>query len=637
MYEGSTHTPQERKYLRLLSESFPTQHAAFTEIINLQAILNLPKATEHFISDLHGEYEAVIHILNNCSGVIRERARTILGDELDEAQIRELCTLIYYPHERLDDVREEGLDTQEWYRSHLMNLIYLARFLSNNYTRSKVRRAMPVEYAYIIDELLHEAGPKYPDRHDYHVQIIDSILETGAVEDFIVSLSALIKRLAVDHLHVVGDMWDRGSHGDRIIDALMDYHSLDMQWGNHDVCWMGAAAGSEACAASTIRTNIRNNSLEILESSYGISLRQLALFAEKTYTQAPGEPGVLEKAITAILFKLEGQLIRRRPEFDMEDRLLLDKLDLASGTVQIDGKSYELSTLDFPTVDPADPYALTPEEREIVDGIMASFQDSALLRKHVDFLYEKGSVYLVYNDNLIFHGCIPLNADGTFRAIRCGDTMLSGRSFLDFCDSIARRAWYEGDEEALDWMYYLSCGLNSTVSGRSMKTFERSYVKDKSTWVEPEDHYWKLCESPAVCDGIFVEFGIDPAAGHIVNGHTPVHAAEGESPVRAGGKFLIIDGGFCEKYHKTTGIAGYTLVSDDMGMRIKAHLPFESVEAALARNADIVDESERVITVPAQRLHIRDTDIGAEIRVQIADLQALLDAYRTGEIPERSR
>ncbi|MBQ6395787.1 MAG: fructose-1,6-bisphosphatase [Atopobiaceae bacterium] len=635
--ESTIHTPQERKYLKLLSESFPNQHAAFTEIINLQAILNLPKATEHFISDVHGEYEAVIHILNNCSGVIRERLEQLLGDDLDEQSIHELCTLIYYPHERLRDIRAEGKDTREWFRSSLMNLIYLARFLSNNYTRSKVRRAMPVTYAYIIDELLHEAGPKNPDRHDYHVQIIDSILDTEAAEDFIVSLCALVKRLAVDHLHVVGDLWDRGPHGDLIIDALMDYHSLDMQWGNHDVCWMGAAAGSEACVASTVRTNLRNNSLEILESGYGIPLRELALFAERTYHDDGNGPSLLEKAITVILFKLEGQLIMRRPEFGMEDRLLLDKLDLDAGTVRIDDRDYELSTVDFPTLDPEHPYELNDEERAVLDGLVKSFRESARLHSHIDFVYERGSIYRIYNDNLIYHGCIPLNPDGTFRAVKCGRRMRSGRRFLDFCDTIARRAWYERDQEALDWMYYLSCGLNSTVSGRLMKTFERSYVKDRSTWIEPEDPYWALCESPSVCDGILIEFGIDPSLGHIVNGHTPVHAIDGESPVRAGGKFLIIDGGFCEKYHKTTGIAGYTLISDDIGMRIKAHLPFESVEAVLKTNADIVDESEKIITRPPERLHIRDTDKGVSIRMQIADLESLLSAYRTGEISERTK
>ena len=636
MFANAGRSMQEHKYLELLSQQFPTQHAAFTEIINLQAILNLPKATEHFISDVHGEFEAFTHILNNCSGVIRAHVETILGDTLSKEEMDDLCTLIYYPRERLAMVREAGKDTPDWFRSSLMNLLYLARFLSNYYTRSKVRKNMPVSYAYIIEELLHEAGPKSPERHVYHVRIVDSILETDAAEDFIVSLAQLIKRLAVDHLHLVGDLWDRGPHGDRILDQLMGLTRLDIQWGNHDVCWMGAAAGSEVCVASVVRTNVRNKTLAILESAYGISLRELALFAEQTYTHGD-VISPLEKAISVIMFKLEGQLIERHPELSMEGRLFLDKMNLVQGTVMVDGRACDLTTCDFPTVDPEHPYDLTDEESEIMYGLVEAFTTSHKLHDHVSFLYEHGSIYRVFNDNLIFHGCIPMNTDGTFRAVRCGRDMLSGKRCLDFADSIARQAWFEHDPEALDWMYYLSCGRDSTCSGRVMKTFERTYVMDKSTWEEPQDPYWDMCRNPRVCDDILREFGISPSVGHIVNGHTPVRASQGESPIRGDGKFLIIDGGFCEKYHSKTGIAGYTLVYDARGMRIKAHLPFESVEAALSKNADIAAQSETVITNYEPRLLIANTDTGEHIREQIRDLQDLLDAYRTGEISEHER
>jgi fructose-1,6-bisphosphatase-3 len=516
-----------------------------------------------------------------------------------------------------------------------MSLIRLARFLSNYYTRSKVRRAMPVSYAYIIEELLHEAGAKSPERHDYHVRIIHSIIETGAGEDFICSLSALIKRLAVDHLHVVGDLWDRGSHGDLVIDKLMGYHSLDIQWGNHDLVWMGAAAGSPACAASVVRTAVRNNTLEILESSYGISLRQLALFAEKTY-RSDESISALEKAISVIYFKLEGQLIDRHPEMDMEGRKLLDKMDLEAGTLSEEGADWPLVTVDFPTLDEKAPYELTDEEAEVIDGIVRSFVDSPHLHEQVDFLYESGSMYKIYNDMLIFHGCIPMNDDGTFVAMRCPGGFYSGRRYMDFCDSMARRAWYKRDEEALDWMLYLSCGWLSPASGRLMKTFERSFVKKSPVWAEPQNAYWELTRDPRICDTILREFGISSSRGRIINGHTPIRAHAGESPIRADGKCIIIDGGFCKKYQPKTGIAGYTLVSDDHGIRIKAHLPFESVEAALSRNADIGEESVTDIVTYDSRMHISDTDIGDHIREQIRDLQALLDAYRTGEIAERS-
>jgi fructose-1,6-bisphosphatase-3 len=626
-------SPQELKYLSLLSEQFPTSQTVFTEIINLEAILKLPKATEHFMSDVHGEYEAFTHILNNCSGVIRERVAATFRHELTATEQAELCTLIYYPTEKLARVRAQGLDTNEWYASTLLSLIRLARYLSDSYTRSKVRKAMPVAYAYIIDELLHASAGAGTDRHAYHVSIIDSIIETGSAADFICSLSALIKRLAVDHLHIVGDLFDRGPHADRIIDHLMGYHSLDIQWGNHDVVWMGAAAGSEACIAAVVRNNVRYHSLEILESSYGISLRELALFAERTYRDEEGMSNV-EKAISTILFKLEGQLIMRHPEYDMDSRLLLGRMDVERGTITLDGRPRRLRTVDFPTVDHDDPYALSAGEREVMDGLAESFRSSDRLRRQIDFLYEQGSVYLVYNRNLLFHGCVPLEDDGGFRAVAVEGGCYSGQALLDACDRVARKAWHEHDQDSLDWMWYLWCGRYSPLSGRVVKTFERTYLTDETCWAEAKDPYYTLTFKAEACDHVLAEFGLTGGGCHIVNGHTPVRAAQGESPIRGDGRLLVIDGGFCNAYHKTTGIAGYTLIADAQGMRIKAHRPFESIEAALDDNADIASDTDQ-FEVNDHPLSISDTDTGARIRSQIADLTALLGAYRTGELPER--
>ena len=619
----------------LLSESFPTIQAAYTEAINLRAILNLPKGTEHFMSDLHGEQEAFAHIVNNCSGVVRERVMATFGEELGPRERDELCTLIYYPKEKLARVHAAGSATDEWYVDTLMRLVRLARFLSGNYTRSKVRKAMPVEYAYIIDELLHAAGQGEVSRHNYHESIVESIVKTGSADDFICSLASLIKRLAVDRLHIVGDVFDRGPHADRVLDKLMAFRTVDVQWGNHDICWMGAAAGSEACVASVVRSNVRYGSLDVLESAYGVSLRELALFAERTY-RSDDVIKAGEKAIDVILLKLEGQLIERHPGFSMDGRLLLDKIDLDAGTVRIDDADHPLKTRDLPTIDPADPYALTDGERRVVDGLVRAFQESDRLRRHVDFLYDHGSVYLACNGNLLFHGCIPMTEDGGFAGVECEGVMRSGRDYLDFCDRIARRAWTTGDEASLDWMWYLWCGRLSPLSGRVVKTFERAFVDDPETWPEPRDPYWVATERPEACEAILREFGLDPSRGHIINGHTPVRAGSGESPVRAGGRLIVIDGGFCKAYHSQTGIAGYTLIADSDGMRLKAHRPFTSVDDALDRNADILSNT-RVLEVEERPLLVSDTDTGERIREQIADLTALLEAYRTGDLPERER
>ena len=634
MQDLARRSPAERKYLELLAEKFPTTQSVFTEVINLEAILNLPKGTEHFVSDVHGEYEAFEHILNNCSGVIRERVGQAFAMELTRDEQADLCTLIYYPELKLRRLREQDRLTSEWYAITLTRLVRLARRLSGSYTRSKVRKAMPVAYAYIIDELLHISPDERETRLAYHQRIIDTIVDTGSADDFVCSLAALIKRLAVDHLHVVGDVFDRGPHADKIMERLMAYHSIDVQWGNHDIVWMGAAAGSYACLAAVIRNNIHYDSLKILESAYGVSLRELALFAEATYRADDGMSPV-EKAISVILFKLEGQTIRRHPNWHMDDRLLLEHVDAERGVAVVDGREYELRTRDFPTLEADDPYVLTPEEQRVMDNLMNAVRSSDKLRRHVGFLFEHGSTYLVHNGNVLFHACVPMNEDGSFCAVNHQGQMLSGRAYYDYADRLARRAWHEHDQVSLDWMWYLWCGRFSPLSGRVVKTFERTYFADRSTWEEPRDPYFSHTEDPAMCARVLEEFGADVERGVIINGHTPVHAAAGESPVKAGGRLVVIDGGFCQAYHSTTGIAGYTLIADPEGMRIKAHRPFGSIADVLDLNADIVSDDDRFQRNP-RPLFIGDTDTGADIRGQIADLRALLDAYRTGEIPERT-
>lgn len=634
MQDLARRSPAERKYLELLAEKFPTTQSVFTEVINLEAILNLPKGTEHFVSDVHGEYEAFEHILNNCSGVIRERVGQAFAMELTRDEQADLCTLIYYPELKLRRLREQDRLTSEWYAITLTRLVRLARRLSGSYTRSKVRKAMPVAYAYIIDELLHISPDERETRLAYHQRIIDTIVDTGSADDFVCSLAALIKRLAVDHLHVVGDVFDRGPHADKIMERLMAYHSIDVQWGNHDIVWMGAAAGSYACLAAVIRNNIHYDSLKILESAYGVSLRELALFAEATYRADDGMSPV-EKAISVILFKLEGQTIRRHPNWHMDDRLLLEHVDAERGVAVVDGREYELRTRDFPTLEADDPYALTPEEQRVMDNLMNAVRSSDKLRRHVGFLFEHGSTYLVHNGNVLFHACVPMNEDGSFCAVNHQGQMLSGRAYYDYADRLARRAWHEHDQVSLDWMWYLWCGRFSPLSGRVVKTFERTYFADRSTWEEPRDPYFSHTEDPAMCARVLEEFGADVEHGVIINGHTPVHAAAGESPVKAGGRLVVIDGGFCQAYHSTTGIAGYTLIADPEGMRIKAHRPFGSIADVLDLNADIVSDDDRFQRNP-RPLFIGDTDTGADIRGQICDLRTLLDAYRTGEVLERT-
>ena len=625
----------DERYLELLAEKYPTEQAVSREIINLTAILSLPKGTEHFMSDLHGEYEAFCHILNNCSGVIREKVDLLFGETLSDFDREEICTLIYYPVEKLELVRKEGKNNEEWYRATLGKLIDIARLLSSKYTRSKVRKAMPKEYAYILDELIHVQKDEDDNQVVYHRNILDTLLELDNADEFIEVLAGLIKRLAVDHLHIVGDIFDRGACADRIMDLLMQYHSLDIEWGNHDILWMGAAAGSKACIATVVRNNLKYNNTKILENSYGISLRNLALFAEKIYPDEEPMKAAL-KAISVMLFKLEGQVILRNPDYNMTDKLLLHKVNVEKQTVEIDGTEYAIKEEAFPTVnfdsgDMEDVYQLSEEEEQVLEGLRMAFVNSIRLRQHIDFLYQKGSMYRIFNGNLLYHGCVPLDESGNLEGVAFGKKRYHGREYLDYAERIARRAWSkDARQKDRDFMWYLWCGRKSPLSGRNIKTFERTYVLDENTWFEQSNPYYKFYHEEKVCNMILHEFGLYSERSHIINGHTPVRTSKGEHPVRADGKLLVIDGGFCKSYHKTTGIAGYTLIFNSHGIRIKSHQPFQSVYAALTENKDIESKSELVET-EKERLMVRDTDDGKKIKEDIEGLKMLLRAYRSGD------
>ena len=625
---------KDEKYLELLAEKYPTEQAVCREIINLKAILGLPKGTEHFMSDLHGEYEAFCHILNNCSGVIREKVDLLFEETLSDIDREEICTLIYYPVEKLEMMKKESRNNEEWYRVILGELIEIARLLSSKYTRSKVRKAMPDEYAYILDELIHVQKDEDDNQVAYHQNIIDTLLELDSADAFIEVLAALIKRLAVDHLHIVGDIFDRGPCADRIMDLLMNYHSLDIEWGNHDILWMGAAAGSEACIATVIRNNLKYHNIRILENSYGISLRDLTLFAEKLYSDTEPMKAAL-KAISVLLFKLEGQVILRNPDYQMTDKLLLHQVNVQNHTVCIAGTDYEICEETFPTVsfDPSNPevsYELTVEEKQVKEGLRMAFVGSVRLRQHMDFLYQKGSMYRIFNGNLLFHGCVPLDESGNLEGVVFHQKRYRGRDYLDYAERIARRAWSkDATQKELDFMWYLWCGRKSPLSGRNIKTFERTYVKDESTWHEASNPYYQYYEQEKICNMILHEFNLYSDRSHIINGHTPVRTSRGEHPVRANGRLMVIDGGFCKSYHKTTGIAGYTLIFNSHGIRIKSHQPFQSVYAALTENKDIESRSELVET-ERERLMVRNTDTGKKILEDIKGLKMLLQAYREG-------
>lgn len=614
-------------WIKLLKEKYPTKQAVCREIINLTAIINLPKGTEHFMSDIHGEYEAFLHIMNNCSGVIREKVRMLFSETLSVREQQEICTLIYYPREVMNRKRNLNELSEDWYRLMLNYLLELAKMVSSKYTRSKVRRALPKEFGDIIDELLHFMPDEDDNQIRYHRQILDTIIGIENSEEFIVALAELIKRLAVDHLHIVGDIFDRGGDADKILDLLMEYHSLDIEWGNHDILWMGAACGNEASIATVVKNNMKYNNIQILESGYGISLRSLVLFGEQTYPELEVMKAA-QKALSIILFKLEGQTILRHPEYNMEDRLLLDKIDYENKTIVSEQVTYAMKDTDFPTVDREHPYELTEGEQKVIQDLKFSFLNSHRLQKHVDFLFEKGCMYKRYNENLLYHGCIPLDEQGNFDGMEIDGNTYMGREYLDYAERMVRKVRKgEAGQDELDFMWYLWTGKKSPLCGRNIKTFERTFIQDKTAWKEPTDPYYKFYHTEKTCNMIFREFGLFSPLSHIINGHTPVKTVEGEEPVRANGKLIVIDGGFSQAYHKTTGIAGYTLIYNSHGMRIKAHQPFESVEKVLEENKDI-ESTSTMFETEKDRIMVGDTDEGKEIKEEIQMLKKLLEVYR---------
>ena len=622
-----------REYLELLSEKYPNEPAVCSELIKLRSVLSLPKGTEHFISDLHGEYAAVRHILNNCSGVILEKVRRLFGDTLGEERCHALCSVIYYPPEALNALRERGELTDERLRETLESLRTLAETLSSKYTRGYVRRRMPEEWAFVLDELLHLQRDEDANQLRYHDALVSSVIASGAAEQVIAALAALIKRLAVERLHVVGDIFDRGSEPARIVELLMERGALDIQWGNHDILWLGAAAGSPACIFTVLRITLEYGNETTLERRYGVSLRPLVDFAGAVYGSR--DKRTVIHALSVLGFKLEGQVIRRHPGYGMDDRLMLDRVDFAAGTVRLDTGAYPLTRCDFPTIDHAgDRYALTEAEAALVEEYVSAFRESQPLRRHMDFIYQNGSTYLCCNGNLLYHGCIPMTPEGQFARVRHGGKWYSGRALMDYADAVVKSAWARADAGALDMMWYLWCGRNSPFSGREFHTFERAMVADRSTWAEPRNPYFDLWESEAAVKLILTEFGLDPENGHIINGHTPVKAKKGESPVKAGGRLFIIDGGFCKAYQPTTGIAGYTLIYNSHGIRLKSHRPFEGVARVIGENADMESDSVVVESFPRRR-YVSDTDEGAVIGRRIEALERLLALYRSGEMQQR--
>ena len=650
-------TEKDLYYLRLLSKHYPTIQAASTEIINLNAILNLPKGTEHFLTDIHGEYEAFLHVLKNGSGSIKRKIDETFADTLLDREKQSLATLIYYPDQKLPLILKNVDNAEEWYRITLFRLIKLARVVSSKYTRSKVRKALPPDFAYIIEELLHEQE-SILNKHEYYQSIIDTIISIGRAREFIEAMSELIQRLAIDHLHIIGDIYDRGPGAHIIMDRLLAYHSLDFQWGNHDIVWMGAAAGSETCLANVIRICLRYANMETLENGYAISLLPLASLALDVYGSDPcaqfkpklNNPeeyteneirlmAQMHKAITIIQLKLEGQLIRRRPYYHMNDRLLLDKIDYQQGVLNLNGQPYPLIDTHFPTIDPAQPYELTEAEKLVMEKLRLSFEHSEKLQQHVRFLYAKGSMYLVFNGNLLYHGCIPMNEDGTFRPFTFDDQELTAKAFMDRVERLVRQAYFANDpvqkQEGLDTTWYLWSGSQSPLFGKDkMATFERYFIADKATHMETKDYYYEFRDRPETALQILAEFGVDPDTGHIINGHVPVKVKKGESPIKADGKLLVIDGGFSKAYQKETGIAGYTLIFNSYGLLLASHLPFESTQQAVEGERDI-DSKTEILERNYTRIRIRDTDIGLELQRQINDLQQLLWAYRAGLIKEK--
>ena len=644
----------ELRYLQRLAELFPNIAKASTEIINLQSILNLPKGTEHFITDIHGEYEAFSHVLRNGSGAVKKKIDDVFGHTLGRAEKKGLATLIYYPREKIDLVKKKEEHMDDWYRITLYRLIEVCKTVASKYTRSKVRKALPKDLAYVIEELITEKS-EVLDKGAYYDSIVDTIIDIGRAEEFIVALSELIQRLVVDHLHILGDIYDRGPGPDNIMDKLIEYHSLDIQWGNHDIVWMGAAAGQQACIATVIKNSVSYGNLDILEDGYGINLLPLATFALETYKNDPctvfsikGNRSFtttetdlnmkMHKAIVVIQLKLEGQLIARRPGFRMSDRRLLDKIDYEQGTIDWYGKTLKLRDCNFPTVNPKDPYRLTKEEQNLMERLQAAFEHCEKLQRHMMLLLNKGSIYKVYNNNLLYHGCVPLDENGAFRKVDIYGKTYYGKELYDVLETYVRKAFFARNEmekeKGKDILWYIWSSPNSPLFGKDkMATFEGYFLEEPETHKEEKNPYYRLLNDENIVNQILREFGLGEDA-ILVNGHVPVLQKTGESPVKCGGKVLVIDGGFSKAYQSKTGIAGYTLIYNSYGMMLVAHEPFSSTEEAIANETDI--HSDRIMVKMApRRMLVGDTDTGAALRERIGELKQLLEAYRSGLIIER--
>ena len=643
------------EYLQLLAGNFPTIAAASTEIINLEAILNLPKGTEHFVTDIHGEYDAFDYVLRSASGVIKQKIDAVFGDELPEAEKRELCALIGYPEAKLHALKSCGKNTDEWYKLVLMQLISVLTRVASRYTRSKVRKALPKDYAYIIEELMHETRGEFASKQNYVRAIVDTIVLTGRADHFITAISDVTRDLVIDQLHIIGDIYDRGPGAHRIMDMLCQYRDFDIQWGNHDIVWMGAAAGSAACVANVLRNSLKYADMSTLEDGYGINLLPLATFAIETYADDPctvflpvksddtpaDVPQIrlmsqMHKAIAIIQFKLEAAVIARHPEFRMEDRNMLDHIDFEKGTIRLKGVDYELTDTNFPTVDPADPYRLSASEQNVIDRLVHSFTSSTSLARHMNCLFNRGSLYLVYNNNLLYHGSVPLNEDGTLAGMQVNGEVYKGRKLFDTIEKFVRTAYFGTEDDPLkdygrDLIWYLWCGpVSPPFDKQCMATFERYFIADKSTHVENKGNYYRLKNRRDICEMILREFGIeDLEHAHIINGHIPVKASQGESPIKADGRLLVIDGGFSKVYHEQTGIAGYTLIYNSHGLRLVRHRPFESVSDSIDHGMDVIADTQ-IVEYTERQILVRDTDKGKRLMARVEDLKELLTAYRTG-------
>lgn len=651
----------DMRLLELLSQSVPNIGAACTEIINLEAILNLPKGTEHFLADIHGEYEAFQHILKNASGNIKRKVNEIFGTTMRESEIRQLCSLIYYPEQKLQYIKNSETNLNDFYNITLHQLVSVCQSVSSKYTRSKVRKALPKEFAYIIEELLHESPQDY-NKQAYFNRIIETIVSTGRADEFICAICNLIQRLSIDQLHILGDIFDRGPGAHIIMDTLCNYHNFDIQWGNHDALWMGAAAGNDCCIANVLRLTLRYGNLATLEDGYGINLVPLATFAMETYADDPcyyfGPQldkddtrhnqkarrliAQMHKAISIIQFKLEAAMIDSRPEWHMKERKQLEHIDFERKVFVHDGKEYAMRDCYFPTIDPKSPYKLTPEEQELVNKLHHSFSVSDKLNKHIQCLFSHGCMYGIFNSNLLFHASVPLNADGSLKEVDINGEKVKGRALLDKIGLVLRSAFNSDTEPkerkfAVDYFWYLWCGVDSPLFDKSkMTTFERYFLEDKTTHTEEKGYYYRLRDDEKVCDMILDSFGVTGQHRHIINGHVPVRVGRGETPIKANGKLMVIDGGFAKAYHNTTGIAGYTLVFHSRGFQLVQHEPFTSAEEAIKNGTDIVSTTQ-IVEMSTQRMMVRDTDKGAELESQIEELKELLYAYRHGFIKESTK